>query len=241
MRRLRLLLAVPFAVAVATGGVQAAGAAKAADECRGLPICLPVAGPWVVIPGRTGSEPARVEFELRCPLEGYIVAGTDVRLADPDIDVGLRGETGSPVGPGVTTSRAVLFIGTYVGARRAPATFRPFIGCVPTSGGGRALTGSSALPPTRPVTRRVAERRVPSGEQVGVSATCRGRETAVDASHAVAFRTVAPPQRSWIVSVRTSLRHTSSRATVTATASGRLPARVAAFVQVIVHCRRDAP
>lgn len=240
MRRLALLGVVPLALAsvVATRG---AVAAAAADECRGLLVCLPIAGPWVVIPARSGSRPARVEYELRCPLAGYVVAGTDVRLADPDVDVFLRGETGSPVGPGVTTSRAVLFVGIYVGGRRAPTTFRPFIGCVPTSGGGgRALTSSAALPPTRPVTRRVAQRQVPSGARTDVVARCRGREVVVDASHAVGFRTAAPPPRGVIESVRVSRRATPSRVTATATAT-RLPAGARAVVQVIAHCRRDAP
>jgi hypothetical protein len=231
------------ALAGLVGGVERAGAA---DECRGLQVCLPVAGPWVVIPARTGARPARVEFELRCPLPGYIVAGTDVRLADPDVDVSIRGETGSPVGPGVTTAQSAVFIGVYAGERRAPTTFRPFIGCIPTSGGGgRALTaarsGSSAtaLRPTRPVTFRSAERRVPSGGRAQVVARCRARETAVDASHAIAFRTPAPPARGVIDSVSAKHRLTRTSAIGTATATARLGG-VRAIVQVMAHCRKDA-
>jgi hypothetical protein len=244
MRRLAPLLALPAAVGAIAWGV---GTAHAADECRGLEVCLPVSGPWVVIPARAGAQPARVEFELRCPLPGYIVAGTDARLADPDIDVFIRGETGSPVGPGVTTSRAVVFVGVYAGDRRAPTTFRPFIGCVPTSGGGgRALTGAAgassgtALRPTRPVTYRAALRRVPSGGRVQVVARCRARETAVDASHAVAFRTPAPPARALIDSVTASHRVAADRAVATAGATAQLPGSVRAVAQVIAHCRKDA-
>jgi hypothetical protein len=241
VRRLALLVAVPLAVA-AVLGAHGAGAATSADECRGLQVCLPVAGPWVVIPAPTGSGPSRVEFELRCPLPGYVVAGTDVRLSDPDIDVWLRGETGSPVGPGVTTSRAVLFVARYVGARRAATTFRPFLGCVPTSGGGgRGLTGVAAFPPTRPVTHRVAERRLASGGRVEVVARCRARETAVDAGHAIAFRTAAPPSRALLGAVRATHRVDTRRAVATGIASAALPSRVRALVQVIAHCRTDTP
>jgi hypothetical protein len=228
-------------LAVLTVAVSGAGAAPAADECRGLQVCLPVAGPWVVIPARSASQPARVEYELRCPLAGYVVAGIDVRLADPDIDVFVRGETGSPVSPGVTTSRAVLFDGTFVGDRRAPTTFRPFIGCVPTTGGGgRALTGVGALRPTRPLTRRVAERRVPSGGRTQIAVACRARETVVASSSAVAFRTASPPSRALIGSVRVTRRASASRVSATATAAPALPARVTAIVQVIAQCRKDA-
>ena len=241
MRRLGLLAAFPMVV-VAVVAVHGAWAASLADECRGLPICLPVSGPWVVIPAATGSRPGRVEYELRCPLDGYIVAGTDVRLADPDIDVFVRGETGSPVSPGVTTAQAVLFVARYVGGRRAPTTFRPFIGCVPASGGGgRALTGAAELRPTRPVTLRAVQRNVPPGTRTEVTAACRVRETAVEASHAVGFRTAAPPARDVLASVRATHRLATSRATAAAFAPASLPARARAVVQVIAHCRRDAP
>jgi hypothetical protein len=143
--------------------------------------------------------------------------------------------------------RAVLFVGIYSGERRAPTTFRPFIGCIPTSGGGgRALTSANgassgkALRPTRPVTYRTALRRVPSGGRAVVVARCRARETAVDASHAVAFRTPTPPTRALIDSVTASHRVEAGRAVATATATTRLPGGVRAIVQVIAHCRKDA-
>ena len=45
VRALGLLAAAAAALAVLV-----APSAQAADECRGLPVCIPVAGPWVVIP-----------------------------------------------------------------------------------------------------------------------------------------------------------------------------------------------
>lgn len=233
---LRLVLGVAAAAVTALAVVHGAVAARAADECAGLPVCLPVAGPWVVLPAGPSS---RADWELRCPRAGYVVAGTDARLAEPEIDVSLRGETGSPVAPGVITSRAVLFSGVYVGERRASTTFRPFIGCMPTSGGGgRALTGVAALRPTRLVTRRVSERRVPAGGSARAVAACRGGETLVGASHALAFRMPAPPSRRAIAAVRATRTVDGRRGTVSASATSALPAGVA-VVQVIAHCRKD--
>jgi hypothetical protein len=235
-----VILTVVVAAALAASAIgRGAGAATAADECRGLQVCLPVAGPWVVVPAPGPTATARADWELRCPFREYVVAGTDARLSDPDLDVFIRGETGSPVSPGVTTSRAVLFSGVYAGRRRIPTTFRPFVGCIPASGGGgRSLTSASALPPTRPVTRRVAQRRVPPAATVTASVACRPSETVVAGGHAVAFRTASPPTRRVIAAVRARRSTTPRRVTVTA-AAARLPRGAIALVQVVAYCRRD--
>ncbi len=188
MRRTLLLGAALVAAAAV-----AVGAARAADECAGLLVCLPAAGPWVVIPATTGV----VEYELRCPRRNYVVAGTDVRLSDPAIDVSLRGETGSPVAPGVTTMEAVVFVARYVGRRRRAVTFQPFIGCVPTTGGGgRALTAytqsSPGWQPTRPLARVVVNRPLRESP-VTLRARCPKGSRLVGRGDAVGFRTKAPP------------------------------------------------
>ena len=83
--------------------------------------------------GSTTSSPARSR-DTSSP-------GTDARVATTDVDVWSRGETGSPVGPGVTTRRSVVFHAARVPPKAATSSFRPFLGCIPTSGGGgRALT-----------------------------------------------------------------------------------------------------
>ena len=131
MRRLLLLLALCGAATLAVGGAPA----RATNECRGLMICVRVAGPWVIVP-RGGAAPRpRVEFQLSCP-RGYVVGGTDAELSNRGIDIAFLGKLGSPVGPGVTTSRAAVFLATYAGGGRGVASFRPHLGCVPTSGGG---------------------------------------------------------------------------------------------------------
>ena len=175
-------------------GARSAGPALAADECSGLPICLP----WRA--RGSSCPPAGVDYELTCPIAGYVVAGTDARVAAKDVDVSFRGEPGSPVGPGVTTRRSVVFhaVRTRVGA--GSTSFQPFIGCVPTrGGGGRALTGltgpSAGFKPTpslrsvvvdNPVRQRLAhgEGRLPARDARLVGST-----------HAVAFRQTCRPLR----------------------------------------------
>ena len=113
MRSLRLLSLVVVATVALGLGRPAEG--RAAGECRGLQVCLPVTGPWVAIPPSGGGAPAVAVWELRCPVRGYIVAGIDARVSDRSIDVSFRGENGAPVGPGVTTGREVLFTAVYAG------------------------------------------------------------------------------------------------------------------------------
>ena len=193
----RLLLVAGIVVASLLAG--AASPAGAADECNGLRVCLPVSGPWVAV-GRGGAE-----YELQCPRRGYVVAGTDARLAIRDIDVSIRGETGSPVGPGVTTRAAVLFRAIPTGD--TPTSFRPFIGCVPVHGGGsRSQTGVAATPPgglrpTRPLQTVVVTQRVPPGASA-VQARCPSGARLIGGAHAVAFRVETPPSAAVLGGVR---------------------------------------
>jgi hypothetical protein len=104
-------------------------------------ICVPVAGPWVVVPtGRSVPRP-RVEYQLRCP-RGYVVGGLDAELSDRAIEVDFLGKMGSPVNPGITTGRTAVFVATYVGGSARAPSFRPHIGCMPASGGGGRLPTS---------------------------------------------------------------------------------------------------
>jgi hypothetical protein len=175
-----------------------ASARVEANECRGLPVCVPIAGPWVVVPARSGSQPARVEYLLSCP-RGFIVAGTDALVADRRTDVSIRGEPGSPVAPGVTVGRDVLFTAVYTGSARAPTSFRPFLGCVPTTGGGgRSQTvykprSLYALHPTRPLVREVAIGRLAPGSTRVVVARCRAGGRLLGGSHAVGFYSRSEP------------------------------------------------
>ena len=128
----RVLVAVAVAAATVAAG---AGPARATNECKGLQVCVRVAGPWVVVPAAQGVQRPRVEFQLSCP-RGFIVGGLDAELSDRAIDISFVAKIGSPVNPGISTSRAAVFVATYTGGSPRVATFRPHIGCVPASGGG---------------------------------------------------------------------------------------------------------
>jgi len=225
------LLAVALFAALAGIGV---GAAGAADECKGLRVCLPVAGPWVVVPS------GGVEYELACPLPGYIVAGTDARVATRDVDVVFRAETGSPVGPGVSTRRSVVFQAARTVPAAGPSSFRPFIGCIPTrGGGGRALTsvaaGPSGLKPGQPVRSIVVERPV-RGSLFAIRVACPSGSSPIGSTYAVAFRQKLAPSRAMLgaVAVRRVVVDRAVVARVTATAA----AGPRAEVQVRVLCAR---
>ena len=71
----KLLVLAGLCAALTAG----AGPAQAADECDGLMVCVPVAGPWVVVPTAASFPRPQVEYQLTCP-RGYIVGGTDARV-----------------------------------------------------------------------------------------------------------------------------------------------------------------
>jgi hypothetical protein len=103
---------------------------------------------------------------------------------------------GSPVNPGITTGRAVTFLGSNVGRSSRPATFRPYIGCMPSTGGGsRIPTAVGAFPAGEPTTRRVTTARVRPGTST-VAVRCLRDERLVGASHAFGFRTRPAPSAS---------------------------------------------
>jgi hypothetical protein len=235
-----LLLALLAAALLAV----AAPRAGAADECRGLLVCLPVAGPWVAIPAPApGRATSTTLYQLRCPLRGYIVAGVDARLSEASIDISFRGENGSPVGPGVTTGPALLFAGTYAGAQRRPTSFRPFIGCVPTQGGGgRAQTVHSqarmpaAVRPGQPLERVVVSVRLGQSAARSATARCTRGGRLVDASHAIGFFMPRVPSASVLSAVRVVQTVSGGAVTARAAAGAAVPSGVRVELQVHALC-----
>jgi hypothetical protein len=227
----RRTLALCVVLGVALLAALTAGGARAADECKGLRVCLPVTGPWVVAPG------GGVDYELACPIKGYVVAGTDARVATADIDVWFRGETGSPVGPGVTTRRSVVFHATRVPPKAATSSFKPFLGCIPTSGGGgRALTAYKAsIKPSQALFSVVVNAPI-RGATKTVRASCPASAQLLGASSAIAFRQAGSPSelQRGAVKVRRSTAGGAVIARVTATAA----AGTHAEVQVRAVCAR---
>ena len=239
MRALRILALAGVAAAALVGGV---GEAAAADECRGLQTCLPVPGPWVAIPAPTGTATSTVVWEMRCPLRGYIVAGIDARVTDRTIDVSFRGENGAPVAPGVTTGREVVFTAVYTGGPRRPTAFQPFIGCIPTSGGGaRGETGlkrAAAFPPAKPIERRVVARRLVSGASTRVVGGCPAGSRLLGAAHAYGFRIGNEPGATLLRAVRTRQTVTARRVSVVATVAASVPQGLPIELQLHALCTR---
>jgi hypothetical protein len=213
-------------VALAAG----VGRAGATIECRGLPVCVRVAGPWVVVP----ASRAPAQFQLTCP-RGFLVGGLDAELSDRAIDLDFGGLLGSPVNPGVTTQRSVVFRGVYTGSARRTTTFRPHIGCIPAGGGGSGPVPyrrlQAAFPPGRPTIRRVRTVRLRQGIVRAVAACGRG-ERLISGWHSVGVYNATTPSADVLASV--SAKHTLAGGRVIATA--RLIAPVRAVVQVGAVC-----
>jgi hypothetical protein len=224
------------ALALAVASLAVASPAGGANECDGLMVCVPVAGPWVVVP-TSGKVPRPVvEYQLTCP-PGHVVGGLDARLSDRAIDVSFIGTLGSPVNPGISTSRSAVFVATYVGASARAPTFRPFIGCMPGAGGGaRIPTSATAFPPGRPTTRRVKTVRVKPGEAT-VTQRCAARERLVGASHAFGFATRTPPSASLVETVSARQVVRGREVVVNVRADSEL-GDVRALVQVHAVCTR---
>lgn len=191
-----------FCVAALSAAAAFANSARAAGECESLRVCLPVAGPWVVVPA------GGVDYELACPLAGYVVGGNDARVAAKDVDVSFRGELGSPVGPGVTTRRSLAFHAARTQVGSGVTSFRPFIGCIPTrGGGGRALTaysGKTAVHKPSNVVFSVVVNASLGRRAETVRVACPTAARLVGSTAAVAFRQPQPPTAAQLAAVHVS-------------------------------------
>jgi hypothetical protein len=212
----RLLLIGVVAAAVA------APAASATNECKGLKVCVPVAGPWVLTPAA-----GRVEYDLTCP-KSYIVAGLDAELSVRGIEIGFVGGLGSPVNPGITTQRDALFLGRLIRGS-TPASFRPHVGCVPASGGGqRVPTAAHAFPPAKPTARTV--RQVAATRNRTVRARCSKADRLQSATFAVGFYGNTPPTAAQAHGIRVVQRVRNGIATYAITS------HVKAVLQIDLVC-----
>lgn len=192
MIRRALILAALLSITV----ILSPSSAAAAEECRGLDVCISVPGPWVAVPAAPRAGTRTVLYRLACP-RNAIAAGTDA-LRLRGLEVTFIGATGSPVSPGVTTEREVWFVAVWAGS--APTSFRPFLGCVPTSGGGRSTTARAPAAPQPPLVRR-ARNVTRSG-----SLSCRPGERLVAVSHAVGFRLRQAPAPATLDAVAATVR-----------------------------------
>ena len=227
-------LAVVVAPLVLVAALALSASAAGANECDGLQVCVPVAGPWVVVPVSSSSVRPRVEYQVTCP-RGHVAGGLDARLSERGIDVQFFGSLGSPVNPGITTSRSVVFVASWVGGAALAPTFRPFVGCMPARGGGaRVPTSAGIVRPGRPVVRHVRDVRVRPGAMTVVQG-CAAGERLVRAAHAVGFFTRTPPALDLARSVRATRAVRSGRVVVRVRGDAEL-AGVRAVVQVQAVC-----
>lgn len=191
MRRVGVL-----AVVAACAAAAAAAPAGATNECRGLQMCVPVIGPWVV--AGTGAQVS--SFQLTCP-KHFIVGGLDAELSRRGVDVAFRGSLGSPVNPGITTSRSAQFLARVL-TPGPPATFRPHVGCVPASGGGERYPTAYRVVRPQPALAPVAvELTVRPGVHRFVARCPKKGERLAAATHAIGFYTAAPPSPAMVESV----------------------------------------
>lgn len=232
MKRLALCAALVLCAIAAS-----AAPAGAADECRGLMVCISVPGPWVVVPAQFGASRTSTQYLLECPGQRGVVGGTDAVVSDRALDVTFAGQVGSPVSPGVTTSRSVFFSGLYAGPTPKATTFRPFLGCIPTSGGGRSTT-SVTFKPGHPITLRATSTRLLPGRVQSITRACPSGERLVSSWHTIAFRTKTAPS-AVLMSVAQATRFVrNGRVLVRTTTTDAMPSNVKAEVQVGLACTR---
>jgi hypothetical protein len=228
----RLLVVLCACAAVAAAG---AGRAAATNECRGLQVCVPIAGPWVLVPSTARVPRQQAQFQLACP-KGMVAGGLDAELSVRPIDVSFLGQLGSPVNPGITTSGEVVFLGTFVGASASAPSFRPHVGCMPTpGGGGRVPTSASVFPPLKVTVRHVVDEILPDPRVRHVVVRCAANERLVDGYATAAFTDVAPPTAHAAAGVAFTKRLVGGRVLVTARAN-EAASIAGALVQVGAVC-----
>lgn len=226
---LRALLAVMVVGLAVSAAFPAAGGAT--NECKGIAVCISVPGPWVAVPLR-----GEATYLLDCPRRRGVVAGLDARASSRVVHVSFEGRVGSPVSPGVTTTRYAFFRAL---SSRSASTFQPLLGCVPAAGGSpRSTTSARATAPGVPVERYAKNvRLLPGGRLTAVQGCSRG-ERLVGGWDAVAFRTKAAPPAALARLVRVTHSVRGTRVVVHATAGDALPTGVRAEIQVGAVCAR---
>jgi hypothetical protein len=223
--RATLLLAAVAAVVAVVAALPPTGGA--ANECRRITACIPVAGPWVVV-----HRPAEADFLLSCGRRG-VVGGLDA-LATTGVRVAFEGRIGAPVSPGVTTTTSAYFRGVLVKGRLA--AFQPWLGCVPAGAAGGRSTVSARVAPGPALDRRARIVVVSPGEVKTASIGCPVGEKLVGGWHAVAFRTQKPPDLTNAALVHVTRVVTPSRVAVTVLATDALSIDAHAVVQVGAAC-----
>lgn len=225
-----------MATLVAAAAVALAGAPIASSagthECHGVPRCVSVRGPWVVVPAH-----GEAVFLLECPLRRGVAAGIDAATTSSDIRVTFDGLLGSPLAPGTTSGVFELFRARseshHVGA------FQPVLGCIPVRGAsGRATTSArvAAGVPGAPFDLWQTTGAITPGGVKTVQRRCGKGERLVDGWSAVAFASTAPPSSSVLAGVQRKLTVGKRAVVVVARAAKKIPASARPEVQAGAVC-----
>lgn len=215
-----LVAALACLAAAAPGGAQ--------NECRGIRQCIPVSGPWVVV--QHGVE---TQYLQSCGKQG-VVGGLDAVTTSTAVRLSFDGRLGSPVSPGVTTTQTVLFRGRLVHGTRG--AFQPWVGCIPSSGGGGRSTVSARAVPGASLLRVARVVVVAPGEVKTASVRCPAPTTLVGGWHAVAFRTKKPPDLADAARVRVEHVVTRTKVVATVASTDALSIDAHAIIQVGAEC-----
>jgi len=205
------------------------GTAGAQNECNGVPTCIPVEGPWVVLPAR-----GEVKFALSCPQGKGIVAGTDVLASSLDVHVTFDGNLGAPVAFGRTTSTGVLF--RAVSGRHRAGSFKPFIGCIPAPASVRNTIAAKPTPAGPPLHLLSKLVKLNPGFQKVVTLGCPTGEALVDSWSTPSFDTIDEPDPGLASAIAVKTTISGDRARLAISASEALPAGSHAEVQIGVRC-----
>ena len=225
MRALLITTAALLALAAATTSADAA-----TNECRGITACIPVAGPWVLVPAH-----GQATYLLACPAGRSVVGGLDAQASSPAVRVSFDGRLGAPVGPGVTTTRYALFRAISFSARAQ--TFQPRLGCIPTQGGGgRSTVSARAIPVGPPLELRSRIVIIGPGQVRFAKVACLASEHLVGAWHATAFRVKQPPKIGAGTLVDVTRTTVGRKVVVTAAATDGLSIDSHPVVQVGAEC-----
>jgi hypothetical protein len=222
----RLVFVVALAALAATA---LPGRVGAANECAGIPRCIPVAGPWVAVPAH-----GEVKFALECPRGRGIVGGTDAQASSLDVRATFDGIIASPVSFGRTTLSSAFF--RAVSATHRPGAFKPFIGCIPAENQISNTLSSKITPLGPPLDLKSKLVRVNPGFQRSVSVSCPADESLVDSWNATAFTAAPPPAPGLASAIRVQTKIAGHRATLSISVSEALPPASRAEVQVGVRC-----
>jgi hypothetical protein len=224
--KLRLAFVVVLAAVAATA---APGRVSAANECSGIPSCLPVTGPWVAVPAHGEST-----FALECPGGKGIIGGTDAKASSLDVRASFDGIISAPVSFGRTTLGQAFF--RAVSATHKPGAFKPFIGCIPTQNQVTNTISSKITPVGPPLDLKTKLVRINPGFQHSVSVSCPADESLVDSWSAVAFTSTNPPDPAIASAVRVQTAIAGQSATLAISVSEAMPKGAGAEVQAGVRC-----